>query len=124
MKKMIMNAKASLAMLLALLLLCSMIPVGGLMAAAADPNVIFADDFEDVEVGTTGRWTPSDTMQAQVKGSVGKDFSKGLQISEGSGKWSTITHYFNAEGDAYYEIDFDYYESTAVSLLSGWMALS
>jgi len=68
MKKMIMNAKASLAMLLALLLLCSMIPVGGLMAAAADPNVIFADDFESSNLD---QWTPSDTMQAQVKGSVG-----------------------------------------------------
>ena len=112
MKKMIMNAKASLAMLLALLLLCSMIPVGGLMAAAADPNVIFADDFEDVEVGTTGRWTPSDTMQAQVKGSVGKDFSKGLQIGDGSGKWSTLTYYFTAEAYTDYEISYDYCEST------------
>ena len=109
MKKMIMNAKASLAMLLALLLLCSMIPVGGLMAAAADPNVIFADDFESSNLD---QWTPSDTMQAQVKGSVGKDFSKGLQISEGSGKWSTLTYYFTAEAYTDYEISYDYCEST------------
>ena len=112
MKKIMNKTKASLAMLLALLLLCSMIPMGGLMAAAADTDVIFEDDFEDVEVGTTGRWTPSDTMQAQVKTGVGKDFSKGLQIGEDSGKWSTLTYYFTAAAYTTYEISYDYCEST------------
>ncbi len=112
MKTVMKKIKASLAMLLALLMLCSAISVGGLMAAAADPNVIFEDDFEDVEVGTTGRWTPSDAMRAQVKTSVGKDFSKGLQIGEDSGKWSTLTYYFTAEAYTDYEISYDYCEST------------
>ena len=112
MKIVMKKMKASLALVLALLLAISVFPVGGLLVAAADPNVIFSDDFEDVAVGTTGRWTPSGEMLAQVKTGVGKDFSKGLLIGEGSGKWSTLTYYFTAEANTNYEISYDYYEST------------
>ncbi|MBR5524327.1 MAG: carbohydrate binding domain-containing protein [Clostridia bacterium] len=112
MKKMIMNAKASLAALLALLLLVGMLPAGMLTATAAPTDgIIFQDDFES---GNLDQWTMADGMDASVKPGIGKDFSKGLAVNEGAGKWSTLTHYFTVEPNTYYEISFDYYESTNV----------
>ena len=107
MKRMIMTAKASLAALLALLMLLTMIPMTGLVVSAAN-DVIFEEDFES---GDLSQWTASD-MNASVKAGIGKDFSKGLAIGADSGKWSTLTHYFTVEKNSYYEISFDYFEST------------
>ncbi len=111
MKKIMNKTKASLAMLLALLLLCSMIPVGGLMVGAAEiGDIVFSEDFEDITPGTTGNWETSDGNTTVVKGSVGKDFSQGAAVN--GIKWSRFYRIFNLEPNSYYEVSFDYYEST------------
>jgi len=112
MKKFMKSTKTSLAMLLALLLLVGMVPLGAITAGAAEiGDVIFSDDFEDAVAGTSGGWINAQNAYAVVKSGAGKDLTKGLVLN--GPKWSRAYKEIKLETNSYYEISFDFYESTS-----------
>lgn len=75
--------RKALALIISLLMLCTLIPMGAMSVSAADPVVSFAMDFED---GNTGFWAGSNV----VGGSVVTDGGSKCLKWTASGGWSSI----------------------------------